>query len=160
MRLVLLALLCLLPLAPARAAETKHFDSASLETIRSARPGRPFALVLWSLDCSHCREEMKLLARAKRRHPRLDLVFVSTDGPDAAAEVARTLATAGLGSAESWVFGAEAPEKLRWSIDRKWRGELPRTYLYDAAHQATGISGRLPRERLSAWLEEAKRFRR
>ncbi|MFZ5512696.1 MAG: TlpA family protein disulfide reductase [Pseudomonadota bacterium] len=160
MRLILLALLGLLMLAPVQAGEPRHFDSGSLEAIRGARAGRPFALVLWSLDCSHCREEMKLLARAKRRHPRVDLVFVSTDGPDAAAEVARTLAAAGLGSAESWVFGAEAPEKLRWSIDRKWRGELPRTYLYDAAHQASGISGLLPEERLSAWLEEARRFTR
>lgn len=139
------------------AAELRLFEADSPEAIRAARPGRPFALVLWSLECAHCREEFALLAKAKRQRPDLDLVLVSTDGPEAGRDIVRTLRAAGLGRAEAWVFGADAPERLRWAIDSKWRGELPRTYLFDAAHQAAGISGRLTWQQLADWSQTRSR---
>lgn len=146
-------LACLFAARPGWAADIRLFEPDSMEAIRATRAGQAFAMVFWSLDCTHCRKEFALLAKAKRQHPALDLILVSTDAPAARAEIARTLAAAGLGRAEAWVFGEEAPERLRWAIDRKWRGELPRTYLFDASHRAIGISGKLPEERLAGWLQ-------
>jgi thiol-disulfide isomerase/thioredoxin len=154
---VLALLAGLFAAAPSWTMDIRIFEPGSMDAIRAARTGQPFALVFWSLDCSHCREEFPLLASAKRRRPTLDLILVSTDAPEARAEIARTLEAAGLGRAEAWVFGAEAPERLRWAIDRKWRGELPRTYLFDASHQAIGISGKLPGRRLTAWMQAGLR---
>lgn len=154
---VLVLLAGLLAAAPGRAMDIRIFEPGSMDAIRAARTGRPFVLVFWSLDCTHCREEFSLLAGAKRQHPALDLILVSTDAAENSAEIARTLEAAGLRRAEAWVFGAEAPERLRWAIDRKWRGELPRTYLFDAFHQAIGISGKLPGQRLAAWMQAGLR---
>jgi hypothetical protein len=39
------------------------------------------------------------------------------------------------------------------AIDPKWRGELPRTYLYDAQHRRVAISGVIDEEKLREWLE-------
>ncbi len=147
-------ILGLLTCAIATAGEPRLFEPGSLEAIRAARAGRPFVLALWSLDCGHCRDELALLARTRQAQPRLDLVLVSTDAPEARALAARSLEAAGLGSVESWIFGAEAPERLRWAIDRKWRGELPRTYFFDAEHRVSPVSGKLDPARLARWLEQ------
>ena len=37
----------------------------------------------------------------------------------------------GLGKVEQWVFADPMPERLRFEIDRRWYGELPRTHFYD-----------------------------
>lgn len=160
MRRTLSAVALLMSVALAFAGTPHLFDSNSLESIRAARQGRPFAMVLWSIDCTHCRTEMKTLAALKNRHPGLDLVFVSTDDQAVRGQAQSILAAEGLDGSESWIFGSDAPERLRWSIDPRWRGELPRTYLFDASHRVRGISGLVPEERLRNWLEDGERLRR
>ena len=50
---------------------------------------------------------------------------------------------------------AEADEdKLRYSIDPTWYGELPRTYFYDADHQITPLSGKISNSFLDTWLKK------
>lgn len=149
--------LTLLWLAPAHADAAKPFVSGSLTEITAARAGRPFILALWSLTCAHCQEELALLGRLLAAHPALDLVLVSTDSPQEAAEIGATLARHALERAESWVFADDFAEKLRFQIDRKWRGELPRTYFYAADHSRRGVSGRVAPEEIEAWLKEQER---
>ena len=84
------------------------------------------------------------------------MVLVSTDTPEDRAEIVATLAEHQLESAESWVFADSFSERLRAAVDRKWRGELPRTYLYDSAHQPLVHSGKLRPEQLAAWLEKVQ----
>jgi len=48
-----------------------------------------------------------------------------------------------------WGFANAFEERVRYSIDRTWRGELPRTYLFDANHRPENRSG--PAE--LAWIE-------
>lgn len=146
--------------AVAIASQPRLFDSHSIESIRAARQGKPFAMVLWSMDCTHCRTEMRTLAVLKRTHPAIDLVFISTDDQALSAQAQSILTAQGLQGSDSWIFGSEAPERLRWSIDPRWRGELPRTYLFDASHQALGISGLVPEQRFRMWLEKGERLRR
>ena len=49
---------------------------------------------------------------------------------------------------------ARAPERLRFAIDPRWHGELPRTYLYDRAHVVQAVSGVIPPEQLTKWVKE------
>lgn len=136
-------------LAAAGPATLQAFEVESLAAIRQAQRGRPFVLALWSSDCPYCLQNLDLLAQAQRAHPALSIVTVATDSIDAADELSQLLTRHRLRSA-GWAFGNAAPERLRYAIDPKWRGELPRTYLFDAAGTATAISGPLRKEVLDA----------
>jgi len=46
-----------------------------------------------------------------------------------------------LAGIENWVYADENTQKLRFEIDSKWYGELPRTYFFDKALQREAVSG-------------------
>lgn len=139
--------------AGAAASDVRPFVQGSLKEITAARRGKPFMLGLWSLTCTHCQEELALFARMLVKYPGLDLVLVSTDTPDDAATLTTTLTRHGLARAESWVFADGFAERLRFEIDPRWGGELPRTYLYAADHSARAVSGRLDPQQLEPWIQ-------
>jgi thiol-disulfide isomerase/thioredoxin len=146
-----LLLLALLAGVAAQAAGPKPFVAGSMQQIRAAHAGRPFVLTLWSLTCSHCQEELTQLGNLQRRHPELNVVLVSTDTPDDAAVLTATLARHELASAEAWVYADGYSERLRFEIDPRWGGELPRTYFFDRAHAVTARSGALAPAELERW---------
>ena len=155
LRRIFLTLALLLALAPPVAAqEIRPFVSGSIQEITAARQGKPFILGMWSLTCTHCREELSLLSGMVKKYPNLDLVLVATDTPEESEAIAATLNQFSLGRTQAWVFADPFAERLRFEIDRKWHGELPRTYLYDATHAITAISGKLDRQRLEQWMNQ------
>jgi len=152
MKRLLHILCCCLLLPLAAAAEPRPFVAGSLQEILAERSGKPFILALWSASCTHCPAELKLLGEMARRNPRLDVVLLATDTPEEAPQLHKLAADYGLARHAQWVFAHAQPELLRFQIDRRWYGELPRTYLYDAQHQREGVSGLMSRERLERWL--------
>ncbi len=129
MRALAALLLCLtLPAA----ADFRPFAAASRAAIERAHAGQPFVLAFWSVDCVYCAGEIAHLRDMVRTHPLVLVVLVSTDPPEA----------------ERWMFVGDA-ERLIFAVDRKWHGELPRSYFYDAAGTARAVSGRVE----PAWLE-------
>lgn len=155
----LLALLLAGLAQAAAAAELRPFTAASLPAIGAQFAGRPFVLVLWSLDCHYCAAELRTLGRLRRADRQLAMAIVSTDTPAQADEIRAALEQHGLGAEDTWVFADAVPERLRRAIDPVWRGELPRSYLFDAAHRAEAHSGRLDEARLRAWLDGRARAR-
>ncbi|HJX16783.1 MAG TPA: TlpA disulfide reductase family protein [Acidiferrobacterales bacterium] len=148
---IVLVLLAALAGAAAQAAELKPFVAGSMQQIRAAHAGRPFVLALWSLTCSHCQEELAQLGALQRRHPQLNVVLISTDTAEDAEALTATLARHGLARAEAWVYADAFAERLRFEIDPRWGGELPRTYLFDRAHAVTARSGALAPAELERW---------
>jgi thiol-disulfide isomerase/thioredoxin len=150
-----LAMLLVAGLVQADSADApRPFLRGSLDEIAAARAGRPFVLKLWSLDCPPCRAELPAWGSVIEHHPAVELVLVSVDGIEAAAEVHAALAEAGLGARESWVFADPFVERLRLDIDPAWRGELPRTLFYDTRHEVRAVSGRIHKDELERWLCE------
>jgi thiol-disulfide isomerase/thioredoxin len=146
-----LLLLALLTGAAAQAVELRPFVAGSMQQIRAAHAGRPFVLALWSLTCSHCQEELAQLGTLQRRHPELNVVLISTDTPDDAKALTATLARHRLVRAEAWVYADAFVERLRFEIDPRWGGELPRTYFFDRVHAVTVRSGALAPAELERW---------
>ncbi|MBL8429629.1 MAG: hypothetical protein JNJ95_07045 [Dechloromonas sp.] len=142
--------------AAGKATAVQAFGLDSLGKIQSARLGKPFLLTFWSQDCAHCPGELKTLGVLKKRYPQLDIVLVATDAADTAALAAETARAYGLSGAEQWIFADDSPERIRYAVDRKWYGELPRTLLYDRKHQVEGISGLVPAARLQRWVSETR----
>lgn len=155
----LLSLLAVFSLASfaALAGEVRPFVAGSLAGIAAERQGRPFVVAFWSVGCTHCPKELKALGALKKAHPKLDVVLVAADSPEEAPLTAELAAKYGLGKAEQWVFADALPERLRYEIDPRWRGELPRTHFYDAGHRVEAVSGVVAPEQLARWVKEQVR---
>lgn len=141
----------------ARPLELHAFTAKSFAAIKQAHAGRPFILAFWSVSCEPCREEMLVVAELHRKRPQLPIVLVAADPPSAQAAVRRFLAKYELGRIEVWQFDDDAPERLRYSVDPGWAGELPRSYLFNAAHEPTAQSGVVDPQWLERWAERETR---
>jgi len=152
LRIYLLAFLLLFaPLISA--GEPIHpFVAGSLAKILAARQGKPFVLAFWSVTCAHCPTELKALGMIRKSHPKLDVVLVAADTQEDAPLAAEMASRFGLGMAEQWIFADDMPERLRFDIDQRWHGELPRTQFYDRDHRVEVVSGVVPPQRLAAWV--------
>lgn len=144
-------------LRPLRAIEptVRAFDAATLAEVRMQQSGRPFVVVFWSVTCEPCRDELALLASLVRRYPAVRVLLVAADPPERRDVVRRTLALYDLKGIELWQFGEQSPERIRYAVDRGWRGELPRTYFHDSAHRVTAFTGCVTPEEFEAWLARA-----
>ncbi|MDO8812080.1 MAG: TlpA disulfide reductase family protein [Gallionella sp.] len=141
--------------APAWAAkEIKPFVRGSYQQIVSARQGKPFIINFWSLSCSYCKVELAMLKKLARKYPKLDLVLVSTDTPEDEKMVSATLAKISLGKTETWLFADGYADRLRFEIDKRWQGELPRTYFFSANSEVKAISGKLEQKEVERWVKE------
>jgi thiol-disulfide isomerase/thioredoxin len=135
------------------AAESiRPFTLGSLAQVLGAREGKPFVLVLWSLDCQYCPTELKMLSELKRNHPKLDVVLIATDTVNDMPQLNSRTESYGMGKAEQWVFAEDMPERLRFEIDRRWYGEVPRTYFYDQKHQREAKTGLVSKKFVEDWL--------
>lgn len=146
-RVITTTLLSMWLSAGAQAAETRlavaPFEADSLPRIVRAHAGKPFVLILWSLDCVYCQASLNVLAEQKRSNPAMDIVTLSTDGigdPQTDAQVEQRLRKLALTS-NAWGYGAAPAEQLRYAIDPKWHGEMPRSYWFDAQGRRTPYSG-------------------
>jgi len=152
-RLVAKGCLLFLLLLPGLAAAGFHpFSSESLDEITAAREGRPFLLLLWSVDCPPCLKELEEISQLYPRFAPDGLVLISTDSTDYADDAQQILTRYGLADAENWRFAGSFPERLRYRIDPNWYGELPRAYFYNARHERIGKSGALSRALLQQFI--------
>ncbi len=121
----------------------REFFADSLNTIIRQQSGHPFVLVIWSLDCEYCQASLDLLSEEKKAHPNLRVVTLSSDTlSDPQSVILMKTRLSGLGlRANAWAFSDAPPEQLRYVIDPKWHGEMPRSYWFNAEGVSTGLSG-------------------
>jgi hypothetical protein len=136
----------------ARAIELRDFDAASMDQIRAAHAGRPFVLAFWSVHCEPCRGEMAQWGPLRRRHPGVDIVLVATDRPSERKPMLEIMSRHDLRGVQTWAFADDFEERVRFAVDRSWRGELPRTYLFDSSHRAEVRSGPAELSWIEPWL--------
>lgn len=128
------------------------FVAGTLDEIKAAYAGKPFLLNLWSTDCLPCRLELEMLGKLKAEQPDFPLVLISTDLIDYQEESFYILEDYGLENIQTWIFADTFTERLRYSIDPTWYGELPRSYLYNADHSFAAHSGVLTQELLDSFV--------
>lgn len=119
------------------------FETNSLARIIEQNKGKPFVLILWSLDCEYCQASLKTLAQEKRKRPNLKIVTLATDAmtdPQTAKLIRKRLNSLGM-HANAWAFGAAPAEQLRHALDPGWHGEMPRSYWFNASGEKLAYSG-------------------
>ena len=131
--------------AVAAAAGLQSFETDTFTRIVEKQKGKSFVLLVWSLDCEFCQASLKTLSEEKRKRKDLNIVTVSTDAvddPQAASLMQKRLVSLNL-IANAWAFGSAPPEQLRYAIDPKWHGEMPRSYWFNARGKKVAYSGML-----------------
>jgi thiol-disulfide isomerase/thioredoxin len=140
----------------AAAHAARPFDAASMAAIERAHAGKPFVLAFWSIHCAPCLEDMADWRTLRQRYPGVPVILVNTDSPAEAKRVAQALARYSPGNVEQWAMADDFAERVRYSVDRTWRGELPRTYFFDRAHKVEISSGRIDPTWTDAWFRRMK----
>jgi len=130
----------------------RPFGPESPAQIARENAGRPYVLALWSTSCEPCIREMPIWKEMQARNPNVRIVLVAADPPQDRERVLAFLARYDPGPVERWQFTGDAEEKLRYAIDPRWRGELPRTYFFDEKHRVEATTGVIERERVERWL--------
>ena len=132
--------------------DIRAFTTTTLEDIKAQREGEPFVLALWSVTCPPCMVELDMFGELLKEYPDLPLVLVSTDDIAGQEDALDFLYDYELEGITSWMFADSFTERLRFSIDPNWFGELPRSYYFDSAHQPEAHSGILKEEQVREWL--------
>lgn len=153
MRRLLFVVLLVFAGTASAADNLRPFVVGSMAQIQKEFSGKPFVMFLWSLSCTYCPTELEMFGKFKQQHPELNLVLIATDTPEDRPEIVSHLAGYGLSEIESnWVFAEDMPERLRFKIDRRWYGEVPRTYFYDQAHERLVKTGLVGEAFVKKWL--------
>ena len=141
--LVPVAVLFFLFVASSQAADIQEFKSASMNNLIQNQKGKAFVLVVWSLDCEFCQASLATLGNSRKTNKNVRVVTIGTDSlldEQNASLMKQKLNGFGL-LKDAWAFGEEAPERLRFSVDPKWHGEMPRSYWFGANGQSKALSG-------------------
>jgi len=148
--------LCSAPLAIAD--NFKAFSAESFKEIKSSFEGEEFLVGLWSVDCPPCMVEMQYMAELIELNPDIPYVLISTDPIEQREHSAEYLEDVGLEKLKSWMFADSFVERLRFSIDPNWYGELPRSYYFDSTHAMKSHSGIVSEELLRDWFNRTLNF--
>jgi len=136
------------------ANEFMPFEINTRNVIEKKYLNQPLIISFWSIDCPYCIDDLKKLGKALSKNKNVKLITVCVDGKESAKKAERILNLAHLPEHERYQYAEVDEDKLRYSIDPTWYGELPRTYFYDTAHQVTPLSGKISNSFLDAWLNK------
>jgi thiol-disulfide isomerase/thioredoxin len=136
------------------AYEFMPFEINTRNVIEKKYLNQPLIISFWSIDCPYCIDDLKKLGKALSKNTNVKLITVCVDGKESAKKAERILNLAHLPEHERYQYAEVDEDKLRYSIDPTWYGELPRTYFYDTAHQVTPLSGKISNSFLDAWLNK------
>jgi len=138
----------------AKDGDLRPFKRGSWQEIRQAHAGRPTVVHFWGLTCGPCRVEMPQWGKLLRERSDLNLVAIDADLiPNQVEDASEMLARTGLAGAENWIFDDPFTERLRFEIDPRWQGEIPRTMLIARDGKTTVIEGVADPAQVRAWLD-------
>ncbi len=138
----------------AEQAVLKRFTSGSYQQLLNEYANKPFVLMIWSVNCTSCLKKIPVLSDLRKSAPDINLIMLATDDVSATDQVKSILTGNELNQVDNWIFAEANPQKLRYEIDPKWYGEVPRTYFLDKDHQRVGISGSVSRESLETMFKK------
>ncbi|MBV8818845.1 MAG: TlpA family protein disulfide reductase [Acidobacteriaceae bacterium] len=107
-------------------------DESGFQKLKSAHHGKVVLVNFWATWCKPCRAEMPDLVKLQQRlKPRgFDLVLISADDPEQDAAAGKFLQQNGA-TGQGYRKEAKQDEAFINSIDPKWSGALPASFLYD-----------------------------
>ncbi len=117
---------------PSQAAGIVSLNEAGWERLRNQYRGRVLLVNFWATWCEPCREEFPALVRLHRsyRTRGLSLVAISMDEPESVPDIQQFLRSQGA-EFGSYLHGFRDFAALVDSINPRWGGGIPASFLYD-----------------------------
>ncbi|NRA70954.1 MAG: hypothetical protein HRU24_08015 [Gammaproteobacteria bacterium] len=122
------------------------------KTIAQAMSPSPRLVIMWSLECPACFDELDTIALLINKHPNLAISLIATD-QSRATEIAEVYQQPEFSNLSRWHYGNQSSHYLNDQIDPYWQGELPRSYYVDLAGKRYGHSGLLSKEQILSLLK-------
>jgi len=129
------------------------FDKGSFDEIQQANLGQPHIVLFWAESCAFCMKEMAMLGKLLINGRQFKVTTIGTDFglDDQMIETLHRLK--GLADIDKWIFANPVVESLYFDVDKRWRGELPLTFLFDSEGNDIKHRGALSEQQVLAWLE-------
>ena len=107
-------------------------DETGFQKLVHSNKGKVVLYDFWATWCHGCREELPRLVQleAKLRARGFELVTISADDPDKAAEAATVLQQLAF-HGQAYRKQAQDDDHFINSVDKTWSGALPALFLYD-----------------------------
>jgi thiol-disulfide isomerase/thioredoxin len=105
----------------------------------ASHKGRVVLATFWATYCIPCRAEIpELVKLAGQLRPKgLDLVVVSADDPDKAAQALKFIAPK-VPAIPLYIKSTDDDDKYAAGIHQRWQGELPANFIYDRTGRKVG----------------------
>lgn len=130
------------------------FSIKTHEQLNQKYLGKKWLLVLWSVDCPPCFEELKIISQFKKNNKENIIILLNTDIADIDTEILKDIINQfELTDSPHYYYAAVNPSKLSHSIDPDWSGELPRSYWFDNQATRFGTSGLITINMLEQWFK-------
>ncbi|HVU82844.1 MAG TPA: hypothetical protein VHD89_12650 [Rhodanobacteraceae bacterium] len=143
-RALCVVLMCFALPAFARAAPLTLLTTSEIPALVKPPAHGERIIALWALDCAYCEPNLAALAKLQRAHPdKIQLILVTTDGPDQRQAVAARIAQMHMDGYPARLYAEPTPQRLDYLIDPEWGGETPRTLVIRADGSRVAISGEL-----------------
>ena len=131
----------------------QSFDIGSFEQIVSDKNKQDHLVILWSFDCPPCITELEKISELHQQFPNYQLTLINTDAVDEQVRVKRILQRFNLAGLDNWGFANTDEEKLRYDIDPRWYGDLPRSYFFPLKGKIKRLRGALSSDELLALFQ-------
>ena len=118
---------------PKPAAVVTPIDTDALKGLLSQQRQKPLLVNFWATYCDPCRDEFPDLVKIDKDYPEQSLEFITVsldDMEDINTGVPKFLDLM-KAKMPAYLLNVNDPEPAINLVDRKWRGDLPATYLYN-----------------------------
>lgn len=129
------------------------FDIGSFEQIVADKNKQDHLVILWSFDCPPCITELEKISELHQQFPAYQLTLINTDAVDEQVRVKKLLQQFNLAGLDNWGFAHSDEEKLRYDIDPRWYGDLPRSYFFPLKGKIKRLRGALTSAELLALFQ-------
>jgi thiol-disulfide isomerase/thioredoxin len=131
----------------------KYFDIGSFEKIVKDKKKQDHLVVFWSITCQPCLVELKKISKLHKQYPEYQFTLVSTDYSLEKETIMGILQDYDLAEVDNWVFANRDETKLRYDIDSRWFGDLPRSYFFPLQGEIKRLRGALTSAELLALFQ-------
>jgi thiol-disulfide isomerase/thioredoxin len=131
----------------------KAFELGSFEQIIIDKNKQDHLVVLWSFDCPPCITELEKISELHQQFPNYQLTLINTDAVEEQMRVKKILQQFDLAGLDNWGFANSDEEKLRYDIDPRWYGDLPRSYFFPLQGKIKRLRGALSSDELLALFQ-------
>jgi thiol-disulfide isomerase/thioredoxin len=138
----------------ASAVDLQSFEIDSFEQIVNAKNQQDHLVILWSFDCPPCIKELQKISDLHQQYPEYQLTLINTDSIDEQGRVKKLIQQYNLAGLDNWGFANIDEEKLRFDIDPRWFGDLPRSYFFPLQGKVKRLRGALTSAELLALFQQ------